>query len=64
MKNCEFITFISILACNIARNKTPEEIGVLSAVFTQLGDTLATFLALDALDDLALDALDDLDLDN
>lgn len=55
MNNCEFITFISILACNIARDKTPEEIGVLAAIFTQLGDTLATFLALDALNDLDID---------
>ena len=36
MKNCEFVTFISILACNIAKDKTPEEISILAAFLTQL----------------------------
>lgn len=36
MKNCEFVTYISILACNIAKNKTQEEIDILAAFFTQL----------------------------
>lgn len=36
MKNCEFITSISILACTIANDKTPEEISILSAFFVQL----------------------------
>lgn len=36
MKNCEYVTFISILACNIAKDKSVEEIGVLSAFFVQL----------------------------
>lgn len=36
MKSCEFVTFISILACNIAKGKTQEEISILAAVFTQL----------------------------
>lgn len=36
MQNCEFIIFISTLACSIAKDKTPEEIGVLSAFFVQL----------------------------
>ncbi len=36
MKNCEFVTFISILACSIAKDKTPEELNILSALFTQL----------------------------
>ena len=48
MSNCEFVTFISILACNIAKGKTPEEIATLSAFFVQLGDTLATLSALNA----------------
>ena len=42
MSSCEFVTFISILACNIANGKTQDEIAVLSAFFVQLGDTLAT----------------------
>ena len=36
MCNCEFVTFISILACNIAKDKTPEELATLSAFFVQL----------------------------
>jgi hypothetical protein len=48
MPNCEFVTFISILACNIARDKSPEELAVLSSFFVQLGDTLATLSSLDA----------------
>ena len=46
MNNCEFVTSISILACNIAKNKTSEEIAILSALFVQLGDTLATLTTL------------------
>ena len=42
MDPCAFVNFISLLACEIAKEKTPEEIGILSAFFTQLGDTLAT----------------------
>ena len=42
MNSCEFVTFISILACNIAKDKTAEELTILSAFFVQLGDTLAT----------------------
>ena len=49
MQNCEFVTLISVLACSIAKDKTPEEIAVLSAFFVQLGDTLATLTTLDAL---------------
>ncbi len=36
MQNCEFVTFISILACTIAKDKTQEELALLSAIFTQL----------------------------
>lgn len=36
MQNCEFVTLISVLACSIAKDKTPEELAVLSAFFTQL----------------------------
>ncbi len=48
MKNCEFVTFISILACSIAKNKTEDEINILSTFFTQLGDTLATISVLNS----------------
>ena len=36
MQGCEFVTFISALACSIAKDKTVEELAVLSAFFTQL----------------------------
>ena len=36
MKNCEFVTFISTLACTIAKDKTQEELNILSAFFNQL----------------------------
>lgn len=36
MLNCEFITFISILACSIAKDKSPEELATMSAFFVQL----------------------------
>ena len=46
MNSCAFVNFISLLACEIARDKTQEELDILSAFFTQLGDTLATLSAL------------------
>lgn len=36
MQNCEFITLISVLACSIAKDKTPEQLSFLSALFVQL----------------------------
>lgn len=46
MEPCEFVTLISGLACTIAKGKSQEELAVLSAFFTQLGDTLATIATL------------------
>ncbi len=46
MGACEFVTFISTLACAIAKGKSEQEIAVLSAFFSQLGDTLATISAI------------------
>ncbi|MFR2571651.1 MAG: DUF6774 domain-containing protein [Clostridia bacterium] len=42
MNSCNFVTFISLLACEIAKDKTQDELAILAAFFTQLGDTLAT----------------------
>ena len=42
MNSCEFVTYISALACAITKNRSADEINLLAAVFTQLGDTLAT----------------------
>jgi len=36
MKNCELVTLVSILACSIAKDRTPEELAILSAFFVQL----------------------------
>lgn len=44
--SCEFVLFISILACTIAKDKTQKELNILSAFFTQLGDTLASISAI------------------
>ena len=38
-----------MLTCLIVQNYSEEEIGLLAAVFTQLGDSLATILANEAL---------------
>lgn len=48
MQECEFVTFISALACVIAKDKTQSEINILSTIFNQLGDTLATLAALNS----------------
>lgn len=44
MNPCELVTLVSTLSCLIADNSTDEELSILSAVFTQLGDSLATIL--------------------
>lgn len=36
MNDCEFVTFISVLACAISKDKTEEELDILAAFFTQL----------------------------
>lgn len=50
MKSCEFVTFISLVACSIAKDKTQEEISMLSVFFVQLGDTLATIATAESID--------------
>ena len=42
MNPCAFVNFVSLLACDIAKGKSQDEVAFLSAFFTQLGDTLAT----------------------
>lgn len=46
MNPCAFVNFISLLACEIAKDKSQDELAILSAFFTQLGDTLATLSTL------------------
>lgn len=42
MNSCELVTLISTISCAIAKGKTINEINLLSAIFTQIGDSLAT----------------------
>lgn len=42
MQSCELVILISTLACSIAKNKSIDELNLLSTVFSQLGDTLST----------------------
>lgn len=49
MQSCELALSISALACCISEGKRPQEIALVSSVFMQLGDTLATIAAHEAL---------------
>jgi len=51
MNECGLPVTISVLACAIADNKSSDEISLLAAIFTQLGDTLATIATQRDLDD-------------
>ena len=46
MNPCAFVNFISLLACDIAENTSQDDLVILAAFFTQLGDTLATLSTL------------------
>ena len=41
----ELVVWVSIAALRLAEGKSSDELSVLGAVFTQLGDTLATMAA-------------------
>ena len=45
MRSCELITLITAVACSISQCYPSEELPVISAIFVQLGDTLATIIA-------------------
>ena len=45
MNACELVTFISTLSCAIANEFSTSDVALLAAVFTQLGDSLTTMLA-------------------
>lgn len=49
MQSCNLPIFISVLACCISEGKTADEISFLSSVLSQLGDTLDTIAAQQAL---------------
>lgn len=42
MSPCELVSFVTAVACSISNCCDEDEIAVLAAVFTQLGDTLET----------------------
>ncbi len=44
MDECELVILISTIACAIAKCSTDDELTLLAAVFSQLGDTLATIV--------------------
>lgn len=41
MNGCELVNLVSILSCIIAQDKTQDELNLLAAIFSQLGDSLA-----------------------
>lgn len=49
MQSCDLVMLISALSCEIAMDKTVDELSLLGAVFSQLGDSLATIAAQKAL---------------
>ena len=42
MTPCEIVSFVTAVACSIAKCCDQEEIEIMAAVFVQLGDTLGT----------------------
>lgn len=42
MSPCEIVTLVSAISCAIAKNRSIEELNILSAIFTQIGDSLTT----------------------
>lgn len=49
MNPCQLTMMISAIACCIAEEKSADEIGLMGSIFSQLGDTLATIAAQQAL---------------
>ncbi len=49
MDGCSLNLTVSALACAIAKDKTNDELTLLSVFFTQLGDSLATIAAGDSI---------------
>ncbi|SET65487.1 DUF6774 domain-containing protein [[Clostridium] polysaccharolyticum] len=46
---CEAVTALTALAVTIARGKSEDEVTLLGTYFTQLGDTLLTYAAVDTI---------------
>lgn len=48
MNSCELVTAITAAACAAAKGRCADDIELLAAIFSQLGDTLATIAAKEA----------------
>lgn len=49
MHSCDLAVSVSVLACCIAEGKSQEELALISSIFSQLGDTIETIAAQQAL---------------
>ena len=47
MNSCELVTTISAIAIALSKQCSTDELSILGAAFTQLGDTLTTIVAHD-----------------
>lgn len=45
MDECELVALVTAAACGISKSCSENDITIMAAVFSQLGDTLATILA-------------------
>jgi hypothetical protein len=49
MNSCELVTFITAISCGIAKCFPKEELPLISAIFTELADTLSTIVVVEEL---------------
>ena len=45
MNPCELVTLVSTLSCIISENFDDDELALIAALFTQLGDSIASLLS-------------------
>ncbi len=45
MQSCELVTYITAVACAIAKCSSKEDLPIIAAILSQLGDTLDTIIA-------------------
>lgn len=70
MDECELVVLVSSIACTLSKCCSTDELTLLSAVFTQLGDSLATILTKRELceqntaNSKAINMKDDINIDN
>jgi len=55
MQSCELVSLITAIACAISKSVSNDELLVLGAAFTQLGDTLTTIAVQNQLCDKGAD---------